>query len=156
MMNFGMVMALVGVAIAASLGPIGSAVGMAKAGNAASGVLPEKPDLYGRVLVIQAIPGTQAIYGFLVAVLYLTKLGIVGGDLATLTAHQGFAYLFASIPVAIVGLVSGIYQGQVAASAITMTGKDSSLATRGMILATIVETTQLLALLVTVLIWLSF
>lgn len=37
-----------------------------------------------------------------------------------------------------------------------MTGKDSSLATRGMILAAMVETTQLLALLVTVLIWLSF
>lgn len=156
MVNFGMIMALLGVAMAGVLGPIGSAIGMAKAGDAAAGVLPEQPELYGRALVIQAIPGTQAIYGFLVAVLYLTSLGIVGGDLATLTAFDGFMYLVAAIPVAVVGLVAGVYQGKVAASAITMAGKDPNLATRGMILAAMVETTQLLSLLITVLIWLSF
>ena len=156
MVNFGMIMALAGVAISAVLGPIGSSIGMAKAGKAAAGVLPEKPELYGRALVIQALPGTQAIYDFLVAVLFLSSLGIVGGDLATLTAYEGFAYLFAALPVSIVGIVSGVFQGQVAASAITMAGKDANLATRGMILAAMVETSQLLALLVTVLIWLSF
>lgn len=157
MVNFGLVMALLGVAISAILGPVGSSVGMAKAGRAAAGVLPEKPELYGRALVIQAIPGTQAIYGFLVAVLFLSKLGIVGGDLEVpLTAFQGFAYLLAALPVAVVGLFSGIYQGSVAASAITMAGKNTELATRGMILAAMVETAQLLALLVTVLTWLSF
>lgn len=156
MVNFGLIMALVGVAIAATLGPIGSTIGMSKAGKAASGVLSEKPELYGRALVIQALPGTQAIYGFLVAVLFLSKLGIIGGTLETLNAFQGFAYLVAALPVAIVGLASGIFQGQVAASAIIMAGKDESLATRGMILAAMIETAQLLALLVTVLIWLSF
>lgn len=156
MVNFGLIMALLGVAVSATLGPIGSAYGIAKAGKAAAGVLPEKPELYGRALVIQAIPGTQGIYGFLVAVLYLSTLGILGGSLVTLTAYEGFMYLVAALPVAVVGLVSGIYQGQVAASAITMAGKDANLATRGMILAAMVETTQLLSLLVTVLIWLSF
>lgn len=156
MVNFGLVMALVGVALSAILGPIGSSIGMSKAGRAAAGVLPEKPELYGRALVIQAIPGTQAIYGFLVAVLFLSSLGIVGGSLATLTAFEGFAYLMASLPVSVVGLFSGIQQGEAAASAITMAGKNTDLATRGMILAAMVETAQLLALLVTVLIWLSF
>lgn len=156
MVNFGLIMALLGVAAAAVLGGIGSSFGIAAAGKAATGVLPEKPELYGRVLVIQAIPGTQAIYGFLVAVLYLSKLGIVGGSLVTLSAYEGFMYLVAALPVAVVGLISGIYQGKVAASAITMAGKSPELATRGMILAAMVETTQLLALLVTVLMWLSF
>lgn len=156
MINTGLVIALLGVAISALLGPIGSTIGMSKAGKAASGVLPEKPELYGRALVIQAIPGTQAIYGFLVAVLFLSSLGIVGGELATLSTAEGLAYLMAALPVSAVGLASGIYQGKVAASAITMAGKNTELATRGMILAAMVETAQLLALLVSVLIWLSF
>lgn len=151
MINFGLVMALLGIAIAAILGPIGSSIGMGLAGKAASGVLAEKPELYGRTLVIQAIPGTQAIYGFLVAVLFMSKIGILGGELATLTAHEGFAYLVAALPVAVVGLFSGIFQGKAAASAIVMAGKNPAQATRGMILAAMVETAQLLALLVSVL-----
>lgn len=154
--SYGLVVALFGVALAAILGPIGSTIGMRTAGKAATGVLSEKPELYGRALVIQAIPGTQAIYGFLVAVLFLSSLGILGGTVEPLTATQGFMYLAAASPVAVVGLFSGIFQGQVAASAITMAGKDPSLATRGMILAAMVETAQLLGLLVTVLIYINF
>ncbi len=155
MMSFGFVIALFGVAVAAVFGPIGSSIGMSLAGQAASGVLSEKPDLYGRALVIQAIPGTQGIYGFLVAILLMTKIGLIGGVYADLTAYQGFAVLASAIPVALVGLVSGIYQGKVAATAIIMAGKDSALATRGMILAAMVETAQLLALLVSVLMYIG-
>ena len=56
-MNFGLVMALLGAAIAASAG-IGSAMGVAIAGKAGNGVLSEKPELFGKVLVLQALPGT--------------------------------------------------------------------------------------------------
>ena len=86
-MNFGLVMALLGAAIAASAG-IGSAMGVAIAGKAGNGVLSEKPELFGKVLVLQAMPGTQGIYGFLVAVLILVKIGLLGGSAANLSATQ--------------------------------------------------------------------
>lgn len=155
MVSVGLVLAAIGVAISASLGPIGSAVGISLAGQSATGVLSEKPGLYGRVLVIQAIPGTQAIYGFLVAILLMTKIGFLGGGFADLTKAEGLLVLAAALPVALVGLVSGIYQGKVAATAIVMAGKDEALATRGMILAAMVETTQLLALLISVLMYIA-
>ncbi len=155
MVSLGFVMAALGVATAAILGPIGSSIGMSLAGQAASGVLSEKPGLYGRALVIQAIPGTQGIYGFLVAVLLMTKVGLLGGALADYTLAEGLLVLAAALPVAAVGLFSGIYQCKVAASAIVMAGKDEALATRGIILAAIVETAQLLALLVSILMYIS-
>src|SRR5690554_7641804 len=68
--NFdGLTWALMGAALAVGLAGIGSAMGVAIAGKAATGVLSEKPDLFGKVLVLQALPGTQGIYGFLMAVL---------------------------------------------------------------------------------------
>ena len=63
-MSFGLMMALFGVAIAAGFAGVGSAMGVGIAGKAASGVLAEKPELYGRTLLLQALPGTQGIYGF--------------------------------------------------------------------------------------------
>lgn len=152
-MDYGLVMALMGAALAASLGGAGSAFGVAIAGKAAAGVLSEKPELYGKTLLLQALPGTQGIYGFLVAVLILVKIGLLGGSVTPLTAHQGFAYLAAGIPIAITGLASGIYQGKTSAASILMTAKDPSLSTRGMIMTALVETYAILGLLVSILIW---
>lgn len=152
-MDYGLVMALMGAALAASLGGAGSAFGVAIAGKAAAGVLSEKPELYGKTLLLQALPGTQGIYGFLVAVLILVKIGLLGGAATPLTAYQGFAFLAASIPIAVTGLASGLFQGKTAAASILMTAKDPSLSTRGMIMTALVETYAILGLLVSILIW---
>lgn len=152
-MDYGLVTALMGAALAASLAGIGSAMGVAIAGKAAAGVLSEKPDLFGKVLVLQALPGTQGIYGFLVAVLIMTKVEILTGTPVALTATQGFAFFAAAMPIALVGLFSGIYQGKIAASSIIMTGKKPSLSVRGMTMTALVETYAILALLVSVLMW---
>src|SRR5690554_2126155 len=151
-MSFGLMMALFGVAIAAGFAGVGSAMGVGIAGKAASGVLAEKPELYGRTLLLQELPGTQGIYGFLIAVLLLNKIGLLGGEAATITATDGFAYLAAGLPIAITGLMSGIYQGKAAAAAILMTAKDASLSTRGMIMTALVETYAILGLLVSILV----
>ncbi|MGI6359959.1 MAG: V-type ATP synthase subunit K [Acholeplasmatales bacterium] len=152
-MDFGLVMALMGAAIAASLAGAGSAFGVAIAGKASAGVLAEKPELYGKTLLLQALPGTQGIYGFLVAVLILVKVGLLGGAAVALTPQMGFAYLAAGIPVGFTGITSGIYQGKAAAASILMTAKDPSLSTRGMIMTALVETYAILGLLVSILIW---
>ncbi len=151
-MTFGLMMALVGIAVAAGFAGVGSAMGVGIAGKAASGVLSEKPELYGKILLLQALPGTQGIYGFLVGVLMLNQIGLLGGSPATLTAFDGFAYLAAGLPIAITGLMSGIYQGKAAAAAILMTAKDPSLSVRGMVMTALVETYAILGLLVSILV----
>lgn len=152
-MTYGVVLSIIGAALAAGLSGIGSAIGVSIAGRAASGVLAEKPDLFGRTLVLQALPGTQGIYGFLMGVLIMQKIGLLGGGVVELSDWQGWAFFGAAIPIAIVGLISAIAQGQIAASAIVLTGKKPELMTRGMTMTAIVETYAILALLVSILLW---
>ncbi|MGI6782315.1 MAG: V-type ATP synthase subunit K [Acholeplasmataceae bacterium] len=155
MISEGLVFALLGAALATALAGAGSAIGVAIAGKAGNGVISEKPDLFGRVLILQALPGTQGIYGFLVAVLILVKTGLLGGQAADLTPEVGMGLLYAALPIAIGGLVSGIWQGKAAAAAIHMVAKQPSMSARGMTMTAIVETYAILALLVSILMWVS-
>ena len=63
--SLGIVLALVGAVLAALLGGIGSAIGVGMTGQAAAGVVSENPPLFGKVLILQLLPGTQGIYGLL-------------------------------------------------------------------------------------------
>ena len=75
----GIVWALLGAALAVGLACCGSAYGVGVAGQAASGVVTEDPGKFAKVLIMQLLPGTQGIYGLLVAFLVLSKIGIMGG-----------------------------------------------------------------------------
>ncbi|HPD02817.1 MAG TPA: permease, partial [Clostridia bacterium] len=75
-MSLGTSLALLGAALAAGLAGIGSAIGVAIAGQASAGVTAENPDNFSKCLVLQALPGTQGIYGLLIAVLVFLKVGL--------------------------------------------------------------------------------
>ena len=91
----------------------------------------------------------------LVAFLIILKLGMIGGGMVDLTVAQG-AYLFAAgIPIGVVGIISGIQQGKAAAAGLQLTAKRPDQMTKGVIYAAMVETYAILALLVSILIWLG-
>ena len=143
--------ALLGAALAAILAGIGSAIGVGISGQASAGVVSENPDLFGKLLVIEALPGTQGIYGFLTAILVMIRVGLLGGSPVDLTVEKGMEFFFACLPIAIVGLLSAIYQGKVAVSAIHMTAKQPDASARGITMTALVETYAILALLISVL-----
>ena len=60
-------LAILGAAFAAIFSGMGSSKGVGIAGEAASGVVTEDPSKFGKALVLQALPGTQGIYGLIVA-----------------------------------------------------------------------------------------
>lgn len=62
-------------AIAAGLAALGAGYAVAQVGTAALGALAEKPDLFGRVLVMVGLAEGIAIYGLIVAILILNRLG---------------------------------------------------------------------------------
>lgn len=141
-------LALAGAAIAALAG-IGSAIGVGVAGEAAAGVVAEDPNKFGQVLLLQALPGTQGIYGLLIAFLVMVKVGLLGGDgMIELTMIQGAGIFAASLPIGLVGIYSGIAQGKAAAAGIMLVGKKPSELAKGMLFAAMVETYAVLALLV--------
>lgn len=151
----GEVIALIGIALSTILAGAGSAIGVSIAGQTGAGVLSEKPELFGRVLILQALPGTQGIYGFLMSILLMTKTGHLGGTVLDLTKAQGWSVFAAAMPIAVVGLLSAIYQGKAAASSILMTSKKPNMSASGMTMTALVETYAILALLVSILLWTS-
>jgi V/A-type H+-transporting ATPase subunit K len=146
--NLGPTLALAGGAIASLLGGIGSSVGMGLAGATGAGVVAEKPEYFGKVLVLEALPGSQGIYGLLGAFLVLNT---VGEKLADLNATQGWQIFFACMPLALTALFSGIYQGKVAAAGMNIIAKKPENSGNAIILSAMVETFAILGLLATVL-----
>lgn len=149
----GNTLALIGAAIAALAG-IGSAMGVGIAGQAASAVLAEDPKKFGKTLILQALPGTQGIYGLIIAFLIMQKIGLLGGAMIPLTMAQGAYFLAAGIPIGLVGIWSGVAQGKAAAAALQLTAKRPDKMVKGIIYTAMVETYAIFALLVSVLIWL--
>ncbi len=147
--ELGIVYALIGVALATLLAGIGSAIGVGMGGRAAAGVLTEKPELFAKVLILQLLPGTQGIYGLLVAFVALGKIGILGGSAPT--AQQGLLYLAACLPIAVVGLLSAIHQGKTSVASISLLAKRPETFGKAMLLPAMVETYAILALLISIL-----
>ena len=140
--------AILGAAVAFFLAGAGSAKGVSIAGEAASGVVAEDSDKFVSVMILEALPSTQGIYGFVIAFMIMAKMTDLG---TALTAGQGIALLIAGLPIGIVGLFSGVYQGRVAAASIGIIAKRSSDMVKGIILTLMVELFAIFAILISIL-----
>ena len=150
-MTQGVVLALIGAALATALAGIGSAKGVGKATEVGMGVLSENPSMFGKLLVLELLPGTQGLYGFIITFMILINVGVLGGDAAAVTTSQGWLYFVASLPIAIGGLFSGIVQGNAAATGIALCAKKPSEFSKAMVSTTLVEIYALLAFIVSLL-----
>ncbi len=147
--QLGLIIALLGGALATLLPGIGSATGVSRAGDAAAGVVTEDPKKFSKVLILQLLPGTQGIYGLLTTFMLLAQIGILGGttpDLAT-----GILYFIACLPITFVGYYSAIYQAKTAVSGIAIVAKKPDQQSKGMMLAAMVETYAIFAVLISIL-----
>ena len=145
-MNFletfgGYALGLLGAGLAALMAGIGSAKGTGIAGEAGAGLVSEDPSKFGKAMILQVIPGTQGLYGFVIWFLAFGKL-VPGMSVA-----EGLQVLAACLPIAFGGLLSGIAQGKVAAASINILAKKPDDWSKGMILCITVEFYAILALL---------
>lgn len=150
MSSLGLVFALAGAAIAALWAGVGSARAVGMTGEAAAGVVTEDPSKFSKVLILQLLPGTQGIYGLLIAFLTLARIGILGGDMPA-SWQEGLMYFVSCLPMAIVGYFSAIAQGKTAVSGISLIAKKPEQMGKSMIFAAMVETYAILALLISIL-----
>ena len=148
--NFGIVFALAGAVLAALLAGIGAAIGVGMAGEAAAGVITEDDSKFGKVLILQLLPGTQGIYGLLIAFITLSQIGVFGGN-AEMSLEKGLLYLAACLPMAIVGYASAIRQARASVASIAVVAKKPESFGKAMIFPAMVETYAILALLISIL-----
>lgn len=135
----GIVFGALGVALAVIMSGIGSARGMGLVGEATSGLMIEEPEKFGRSLVLQLLPGTQGLYGFVIGLLAIQQL------YSTMSLAHGLYILMACLPIAFVGWKSAIFQGRVAAAGVTILAKNEQQTTKGIVYSVMVETYALIA-----------
>lgn len=148
--QLGTILTLLAGALAALLPGIGSAKAVGKVGEVCAGVLTEDPGKFGKLLILQALPGTQGIYGLLTWFMVMQVSGLFAGT-ADLSWQKGLSYLMAVLPIAFVGYFSALYQGSVAESGVLLVGKRSEEQSKALVLAAMVETYAILSLLASVL-----
>jgi len=149
--SIGQLLALLGAVVAAVLAGIGSARGVGMAGEASAGLVSENPELSGKCLILQLLPGTQGLYGFLVAVLLVIKIGILGDGMVALNVNQGVQLFLGCLPIAIGGYMSALYQARVACGGIQMLASQPEASGKAILMSVMVETYAVFALLVSVL-----
>ena len=137
--NGGVVFGILGAALAVLLAGLGSARGVQMAGEAAAGLVIDEPEKFGKAMVLQLLPGTQGLYGFVIGLFIMFKLRV---DMSLI---EGLNYVMVSLPVGIVGLKSAYYQAKVAVAGINILAKNEEHQTKGIILSVMVETYAILA-----------
>ena len=146
---------MLGAGLAVCLAGAGSARGTGLAGEAGTGLLCEDPSKFGKVMILQVIPGTQGLYGLVVWFFAIFRMGLLSGSLPELTIAQGFQYLAACLPMALGGLFSAIAQGRVAAASINILAKKPDDWSKGMVLCIVVEFYAILSLLASIMMLLN-
>ena len=140
----GKALALFGAALAAMIACIGSAKGTGMAGEAGAGLISEDPSKSGKVLILQVIPGTQGLYGFVIFFLAFLKISGAAGPIGL---TEGMQIIAACLPIAIGGLLSAVCQGKVAAASINILAKKPDDWSKGMIMCIVVEFYAILCML---------
>ncbi|ERK66022.1 V-type sodium ATPase, K subunit [Leptotrichia sp. oral taxon 215 str. W9775] len=140
----GLIFAALGAAVAVFLSGIGSAKGVGMVGEVAAGLMAEEPEKFGKSLVLQLLPGTQGLYGFVIGLMVLGRLN------PQMSIAEGIYIFIACLPIAIAGYGSAIFQGRVAASGISLLAKNEEQSTKGIVYAVMVETYALLAFVVSI------
>jgi len=141
-------LAMLGAAFAVIFAGLGSARAVGMVGEAAAGVVTEEPDRFAQTLLLQALPGTQGIYGLITAFVIFFKIGFFSGQgMVQLNTVQGVLFLVASLPIAIVGYKSAIAQGKAAMAGIGIIAKRPQELAKAITFAAMVETYAILALL---------
>ena len=143
----GVTLAIIGAALASILPGMGSAKGVGMVSEASAGLLADDPSKFGKALLLQALPGTQGIYGLVTAFLVLFKIGVLG-ELSALTTAEGAYFLFACLPIAVVGYYSAVKQARVAVAGINLLAKRPGEVGKAITSSALVETYAIFALLI--------
>lgn len=118
---------------------IGSAVALSKTGQTMAGIVAEKPEVYSKLQLVQLLPATQGLYGFLIGFLILVKIGLIGSGLAVISTEIGLQMLFGALPVGFLGLFSAIRQGAMGCSAMELIGKNPDMSGKGVLMTAVIE-----------------
>ncbi|MFA5561435.1 MAG: V-type ATP synthase subunit K [Eubacteriales bacterium] len=138
MMMYGLLFAFLGAAVAIATTGMGSAKGVGLASEAAAGVITDDPKKFGRLIVLQLLPGTQGLYGFIISIMVMSNIGVLGGTPPT-DIVTGLIYFVACLPVSIGCFFSAILQARVCVAGVNIIAKKPAESGKAIVSASLVE-----------------
>lgn len=143
--------ALLGGVLAAASGGVGSTYGVSKVGKVAMGVITEEPSLFGKVLILQALPSTNGIYGLLVWFMVMFQGGFLDGTYGEMSYVTGVIIFISCIPSILALYPGSVKQAEVSSAGAQMMLKRPDNQAQALVLTAMIETYAILALLIAVL-----
>lgn len=137
--NGGIIFAVLGMALVVIIPSIGSGKGVGMVGEAVSGLLIDESEKFGKSLLLQMMPASQGLYGFVIAIMTLGRLQ------AGMPLQEGLFILMACLPMAIVGYPTALAQARVAVNGVQVLSRNENEMTKNIIYCVMVETYALLA-----------
>lgn len=135
MENGGIILAVLAAAIATFIAGMGSAKAVGMAGEATAALTVDQPEKFGKALILQLLPGTQGLYGFIIAMIIV---GLIG-DGQEITTADGLYLVLASLPVAVAGYYSAAKQAKVAIAGVNILAKNEDEFIKGVVYTVMVE-----------------
>jgi V/A-type H+-transporting ATPase subunit K len=145
----GTALAAIGAGIAIGFAGLGSGIGQGIAAAGSVGAVAEDEDMFARGIIFTALPETQAIYGFLIAILLMVFTIMVPGK--ELSATLGLVAIGAGAAIGFAGLGSGMGQGIAASSSVGSVVEDPDMFARGIIFTALPETQAIYGFLIAIL-----
>jgi len=144
---------LIGVGISAGLGAAGSSLGVGAVAKASAGLLSKEPEKFPQALALSALPSTQSLYGLLFGFIILIQAGLLGSPAAdTVTMEVALGFVFASIPVGIACLFSGLKQGEASAAGVKILAEKPENLSQAIVLSALIESFAIFGLVVSLLV----
>ncbi|AMC94279.1 ATP synthase subunit K [Erysipelothrix larvae] len=142
----GLVFAVLGMALVVAIPGLSSGKGVGMVGEATTGLMVDQSEKFGKSLLLQMMPASQGLYGFVVAIMTLGRLHVGMG------LQEGLFILMACLPMAIVGGPTAISQAKVAVNGVHLLARNENEMTKNIIYAVMVETYALLAFVTSIII----
>jgi V/A-type H+-transporting ATPase subunit K len=146
----GTALAAIGAGMAVGFAGLGSGLGQGIAAAGSVGAVAEDEEMFARGIIFTALPETQAIYGFLIAILLLVFSGIMGGG-KPLAVTSGLVAIGAGAAIGFAGLGSGMGQGITASSSVGAVVENPDMFARGIIFTALSETQAIYGFLIAIL-----
>jgi len=147
--SLGTALVAIGAGLAIGIAGAGSGMGQGYAASASVGAVVEDPSMFARGIVFTAMPETQAIYGFLIALLLIVFSGMMAG--IPVPTNFGILAIGAGLAIGIAGAGSGMGQGYAASASVGAVVEDPSMFARGIVFTAMPETQAIYGFLIALL-----
>jgi V/A-type H+-transporting ATPase subunit K len=148
--TLGTALAGVGAGVAIGFASFGSAFGQGISAASSVGVIAQDSDMFARGLIFTVLMETQAIYGFLIAILLMVFSGLLSQGTG-LSTGSGVIAIGAGLAIGFASFGSALGQGISAASSVGVIVEDSDMFARSLIFTVLMETQAIYGFLIAIL-----